>query len=905
MASSASLPSSAESSSSSSTARPCKYDVFLSFRGPDTRRGITSQLYDQLHNKRRIATFLDDRDLEVGDAISPTLLKAIEESWFAIVVLSPNYASSTWCLEELAKICEWMEGNNRILPLFYNVELTDVRHQKGCFEEAFNKHESSGRHTSEKVQRWKDALSKVASFSGWDSNNYKTDTELVEKIVDSVFKRIQPFDVEFTMSTRDFEAYEATRKSMGEIIKKLKDDNVTAIGVYGMGGVGKTTLVKHVAAQLCKNGIFHHVVMVVVSQSPNIERIQHTLLAKLQGPDFQLQESERASRLYKEIMRKTNVLIILDDVWGFIDLLEMGIPSYDELKKCNSKVLLTTRSRHVCHSMDSQASIPLHFLSEPDSWSLFVKKTRRSFDTPDFDIVARKVARECRGLPIALIAVARALGDKDLAEWQSAAQQLKKSQMASPDHDDTAFKCLKLSYDYLKNEDYKSCFLLCCLFPEDYDIRIEDLFKYAIGKGLFRDTDTIYEARAIADTVVKHLIDSSLLLDSEYYGGRVRMHDVARDTAMGIAKCEDGHGFLVRAGCGLKDWSCRSHEDYYAISLMENKLHSLPEELIGPKLKILLLQGNRYLNEIPDTFSQSRNELRVLDLSRTNISLLPQSFNLLTKLQALHLDFCLKAVDISIVGKLKKLEILSMRQYPLTELSREIGNLTNLRMLDIGGSSFKGGGIVTIPSEVISKLHKLEELYMMYCGFVNWESPIEGEGDQINIGFGELAGLSKLKNLQVSLPNAECIPKNVEVEPGWFYFDIRIGGCTSDPNYQFDRKSRSLLLREITISTLPDWFIKAVTEKTEKLEYKRCKGMSDIVMEYDQRRLGKLKHLRVCGDLSDSYVYLKELMNTTRRVETGPVFENLEELRLIFLIHLEELCVETTKSGETRFKLCV
>ncbi|XP_004309608.1 PREDICTED: disease resistance protein At4g27190-like [Fragaria vesca subsp. vesca] len=880
------------SSSSSSSARCCKYDVFLSFRGPDTRRGITSQLYDQLHNKRRVATFMDDRDLEVGDAISPTLLKAIEESRFAIVVLSPNYASSTWCLEELAKICECMKDQKRILPLFYNVEPTNVRFQKRSFEEAFNVHESSGRHRSEKVQLWKDALSKVTSFSGWDSNKYKTDTELVEKIVDTVFKRIQPFDVEFTMSTGDFEAYEETRKSMGEVMKALIDDNVTAIGVYGMGGVGKTTLVKHVAAQTCKNGIFHHVVMAVVSQSPNIERIQHTLLAKLQGPDFQLQESERASRLYKEIMRKTNVLIILDDVWGFIDLLQIGIPSYDELKKRNSKVLLTSRSRHVCHSMGSKENIYLDFLSEPDSWSLFVKKTRRSFDTPDFDSVARKVARECRGLPIALIAVARALGDKDLAEWQTAAQQLKKSRKANPHHDDTAFQCLKLSYDSLKNKDYESCFLLCCLFPEDYDISIEDLFKYAIGKGLFRD-DIIHEARAIADTVVKHLIDASLLLDGEY-DGDVRMHDVVRDTAMRIAKCEDGHGFLVSAGCGLKDWPCRSHEDYHAISLMANNLRSLPDELICPKLQILLLQANRNLYEIPETFFQSQNELKVLDLSRTNISLLPQSFSLLTKLQALHLDCCRKAVDISIVGKLKKLEILSMRQYPLTELSREIGNLTNLRMLDIGGYCFTCRGIVTIPSEVISKLHRLEELYMMNCGFVNWESPIEGEGDEINIGFGELAGLSKLKILQVSLPNAKCIPKDVEVEPDWIYFDIHIG-CPCEEDYQYDRKSRSLRFGDRTISTLPDWFIKAVTEKTEKLEYDRCEGMSDIVMEYDQMRLGKLKHLRVRGG---AFVFLKELMNTkTRRVETRPVFENLEELHLIELIHLEELCVGELPPG--------
>ncbi|MDD0148676.1 hypothetical protein PSY31_23605, partial [Shigella flexneri] len=81
-------------------------------------------------------------------------------------------------------------------------------------------------------------------------------------------------------------------------------------------------------------------------------------------------------------------------------------------------------------------------------------------------------------------------------------------------------------------------------------------------------------------------------------------------------------------------------------------------------------------------------------------------------------------VDISIIGKLTKFEILSMRGYPVKELSRELwreeGKLTNLRMLDVGGVSLVGGGIVTIPSKVISKLHRLEELYMLYCGFEDW-----------------------------------------------------------------------------------------------------------------------------------------------------------------------------------------
>ena len=116
---------------------------------------------------------MDDEDLEVGDPISPTLLEAIEESRFAIVVLSPNYASSTWCLEELAKICECMKENKRILPLFYNVEPSKVRHQLGSFGEALDKHERSARYTPDQVKQWRDALNKVAGFSGWVSKEYK------------------------------------------------------------------------------------------------------------------------------------------------------------------------------------------------------------------------------------------------------------------------------------------------------------------------------------------------------------------------------------------------------------------------------------------------------------------------------------------------------------------------------------------------------------------------------------------------------------------------------------------------------------------------------------------------------------------------------------------------------------
>ncbi|KAM5582487.1 putative disease resistance protein [Rosa sericea] len=873
------------SSSSLSSAVEWKYDVFLSFRGPDTRKGITFELYDRLQ-RRGIKAFMDDRDLEVGDVISPTLLKAIRESRFAIVVLSQNYASSTWCLEELREICLCMEDNSRILPLFYQVDPTDVRYQKRSFEEAFTKHKTSGRHESEKVKQWKAALNKVANISGWNTDDHKTHKELVDVIVESLRSKVPPDAIE---STGDFQEYEATKQAMDEVKKVLTDDEITAVGVYGMGGVGKTSMVRHVAAQAF--GTFNHWIMAAISQTPDFEKIQDTL-AVLLGFKFEPGETEigRAIRLHKEIMRREKLLIILDDVWKRIELSTIGIPSYGELQKCNSKVLLTTRRRNVmkCHT------IPLNILSEQDSWILFVRNAR-SFEWTTFEGVARKVAGECRGLPIALIAVARALGDKDEAEWQKAARRLEKSQSAIVEDEQEAFECIKFSYDYLKDEDSKSCFLLCCLYPEDHEIRLETLLKYAIGTGLFRrDAETIEEARGTADSVVKYLKDSSLLLEG-YDKRFVKMHDVIRDTALNIAKSKDGHGFLVKAGYGLKHWPCGSHQGYSAISLMRNEIHKLPEEeLVCPNLQILLLKRNHYLTEIPEKLIQSLNELRLLDLSNTSISVLPQSFSLLTNLQALYLDFCDILIDISIVGKLKKLEILSMRESPWRgylreiELSREIGHLTNLRILDVNRSQSRG--MVTIPSKVISKLHKLEELYMVYCRFEHW-------GCEANI-FDELASLSNLKILQVAISDVNYIPKNVEPKPDWDYFNIGITGRSITNAYkQGDHNSRFLFLTEGTMSILPDWFIHAVTEKTEKLEYYCCKGMSDILMEYDRGRLHKLKHLTVCSVFLDSDAYLTELMNTTSRVQNGPVFENLEELHLTRLKHLEELCVGELPHG--------
>ncbi|XP_040374859.1 TMV resistance protein N-like [Rosa chinensis] len=166
---------------STSSRRPWKYDVFLSFRGEDTRNNFTDHLYSTL-NQRGILTFRDDPELEKGKSIGPELFAAIEQSRCAIVILSPRYAESSWCLDELVKIIQCMKrGGQQVLPVFYGVDPSEVRHQRGSFElkretqveVKVREHEEVYTKNGDRLNAWRAALTQVANLSGWDGGNYR------------------------------------------------------------------------------------------------------------------------------------------------------------------------------------------------------------------------------------------------------------------------------------------------------------------------------------------------------------------------------------------------------------------------------------------------------------------------------------------------------------------------------------------------------------------------------------------------------------------------------------------------------------------------------------------------------------------------------------------------------------
>lgn len=142
------------------------YDVFLSFYGEDTRYSFTGFLYQALRRKGVMA-FMDDEGLVSGNQVSESLLKAIARSRRSIVVFSENFAYSTWCLNELVKIIECMETRSQlVLPIFYKIEKSDVSNQTNSYGDAMTKHEERFGKDSKEVQKWRSALSKVASWEG-------------------------------------------------------------------------------------------------------------------------------------------------------------------------------------------------------------------------------------------------------------------------------------------------------------------------------------------------------------------------------------------------------------------------------------------------------------------------------------------------------------------------------------------------------------------------------------------------------------------------------------------------------------------------------------------------------------------------------------------------------------------
>ncbi|XP_031276402.1 probable disease resistance protein At4g27220 isoform X2 [Pistacia vera] len=695
---------------------------------------------------------------------------------------------------------------------------------------------------------------------------------VVELLEEGKFSRVsfKPIPEEIWPPIKSYEVFESRMSTLKNILNELINPDVNIIGVYGMGGVGKTMLVKHVAREAKKNKLFDEVVYVVVSEDLDVKKIQGEIADEL-GLEFS-EESEngRARRLRARLQREKKVLIILDNIWRHLDLDAVGIPFGEAHKGC--KILLTSRSQEVVsNEMDSQIDFSVGVLNEEEAWLLFKKMTGDYIENNDLLSVAKDVVKVCAGLPIAIVTTARALRNKSVSVWNDALLQLKRPSPGKFIGMQVPYSTIELSYDRLEDEELKSTFLLCSLMGFNYSALITDLVKYGMGLRLYEGINTMQEARDRVYTLVYKLKASCLLLDSST-SEKFAMHDLVRDVAISIAR-RDRNMFAVRNEVLPKDWLINVPKNCTAMSLRSNDISELPEELECPHLQFFYVYSKDLFLRIPDNFFEGMTELRVLDLTKLHILLLPSSLQLLVNLHTLCLDRCILR-DLSIIGNLKKLEILSFLRSDIEQLPGEISQLTQLRLLDLTGCS----KLKVIPPNVISSLSQLEVLYIGHS-FVNWE--VEGcDNERCNASLDELKHLSNLTTLDIHVHDAKILPKGLFSEKLERY-RIFIGDEWDwSGNYE---TSRTLKLK-LNTSIFPEDNIISQLKGVEDLYLDELHGVENVLNELDGEGFPQLKHLH-----AQNNPYFLCIVDSAHWVPHN-AFPLLESMFLCNLINMEKIC---------------
>ncbi|XP_057445594.1 disease resistance-like protein DSC1 [Lotus japonicus] len=441
------------SKSRSNNIPPIKYDLFVSFHGKDIRDTFLSHLIEAFA-RRKINAFVDDK-LETGEDIWLSLVEAIKGSSISLIIFSENYAFSHWCLEELVKILECKEKYGRIVvPIFYNVEPSNVRHQRGSYENAFTELEK--RYDFPRVQIWRQALTSLANLSGITSLKYRNDADLLEEIINRVLMSMPKYPV-------NRKRLIGMEKPIADLESLLWKESTKAhiIGIWGMGGIGKTTIVEEIFGKKC----FEYGGSCFLSkvkdklQKEGIQSLKEKLFSKLLAEDVKIYTPNLLPSDIEKRIGRMKVLIVLDDV-NDTDQVENIFGTVDWLHS-GSRIIITTRDKQVLISNKVDDIYQIGELSYSEALELFnLSAFNQIHLEQEYDDLSQRVVNYAKGIPLVLKVLGRLLCEKGKEVWESQLDKLKKISI------EKVHEAMRVSYDDLDRREKNILLDIACFFND-------------------------------------------------------------------------------------------------------------------------------------------------------------------------------------------------------------------------------------------------------------------------------------------------------------------------------------------------------------------------------------------------------------------------------------------------------
>ncbi|XP_056166857.1 disease resistance protein L6-like [Syzygium oleosum] len=830
-----------------------EYEVFLSFRGPDTRRNFADCLYHAMDGAG-IRVFRDDEEIRKGEEIRGELKRAIESSSICVPIFSRNYAASAWCLRELAYM---VYHKAMILPVFFDVEPRDVKLKTKLYQDALQKHEE--KYGCEVVQRWKEALEKVAGMSGWDLRD-TGHGELIKIIVAEVSIKLNKRDKNLP---DHLVGIEDRVKDVMRLIDEGSPD-VRYLVIHGMGGIGKTTLAKVVFNQISSR--FHGCSFLLnvreASKGGNVIQLQKQLLSEILNiKQVEISDCDAGIYQIERRFRNKKVLIVLDDLdkrEQFSRLVEKR-----DWFGLGSRIIITTRDTNFLPNDEEnrENNVWTHFkeftiyqMRELSYWHSLWLFSNHAFrmDSPphDYEHISRDIIQKTGGLPLALEVIGSSLCGKSKPIWNVT---LKKLDLVP--NQDVCHK-LRISFDMLEDAQKEIFLDIACYF-----IGEEKIHPHYMWKAL-----DFFPKIEIPVLSRMSLIRGNVILS---------MHDLLRDLGRDIVRQEDK--FLEKRS---RLWSPKD-----ALNIVQHrkgtdnitalKLTGLPQEHNFtseefsrlPNLRLLELEGGnltgdfKYLlsslkwlswhhcpsdlqavnlclgklvvlklsnSEIPENWNGwgpclANHDLKVLHLMRCHLSTTPDFSTCLNLRILVFAEHCPESTQIgSSIGKLerlKRLEIIGARVQPsmlsgsphfdLCTIPSTICRLKNLSSLKLEGQCMRElhpsiGGMAGLMFMSLNHCYRLRKLP---DSIGKLRSLLELNLFNTRIGKlpNSIGDLKRLETMNLGLTRMRELPNSIGGLESLLNLDLQCADVIALPaSIGYLKRLRHLSMRHTKIRELPD-----------------------------------------------------------------------------------------------------